>query len=624
MCGIAGFVGRNRQYLPDPARLQRMCDAIEHRGPDDEGLEILGHVALGMRRLSIIDIEGGSQPIYNEDRTVRVTFNGEIYNFKELRRELERLGHRFRTDSDTEVIVHAYEEYGLDFVTRLNGMFAIALHDSNVDRVLLARDHLGIKPIFYALTEEAVVWASEIKSLLVSGLVNRTLDMTGLNEFLTWEYVPGPRTLFGGIRKLQPGHLITIDGDGEVSRPIEYWDIPTNSVTETLSEIEWLEKLDGAVNTSVKRQLVSDVPLGAFLSGGVDSSLVVAAMGDASTFSIGFDDPSYNELAYSEEVAKHLGTLHRTKLIEPQVVGLFDKLMHHLDDPIGDFSIFPTYLVSKLAKESVTVSLSGDGGDELFGGYETFSAQLLSQRFDRVPRPVRSMINSVAACLPPTAKKKGFVNKVKRFSEGAMYDPALGHSRWRLFLSDVMRESLFTVDAGRSLTEPAGQHIKLLFDRAKELDDINRSLYVDTKSYLVDNCLVKTDRMSMAESLEVRVPLLDKNLVEMAFRIPSSLKIKRQQTKYLLKKLAARKIPHRCVYRPKEGFSIPIKNWLSGQFRPILEQYTSRELLLSDGIFNSDAVQKLKGEHLSGKANHSHTLWSLVVFHAWKERWLNG
>lgn len=624
MCGIAGFAGRDKGFRPDMGTLRRMNDAIVHRGPDDEGLEIVDNVALGMRRLAIIDLAGGAQPIYNEDETIRVTFNGEIYNFQEVRAQLESRGHRFRTRSDTEVIVHAYEEYGLDFVTHLNGMFAIALHDCNTGQVVLARDHLGIKPLFYAVTDEAVVWGSEIKAVLESRLVERSLDVTALNEFLTWEYVPGERTLFKEIKKLLPGHILVFTAGDPVGTPREYWDLPTGREERSIEEGPWLERLDDALGAAVQRQLISDVPLGAFLSGGVDSSLIVAAMGKANTFSIGFDDPSYNELAYSHEIARHLGTEHQTKVLEPHVADLFDKLMHHMDDPIGDFSIFPTYLVSKLARESVTVSLSGDGGDELFGGYETYLAQELGRHYDRVPAFARRLIGSFAEMLPPTAKKKGLINKIKRFSEGSRYDSRLGHARWRLFMGDAAREALFSGDVHSSLEEHPGQHILSLFAKAGDLSEVNRCLYVDVKSYLVDNCLVKTDRMSMAESLEVRVPFLDKELADLAFRMSPELKLKNRETKFLLKKLAAQKLPRHCVYRPKEGFSIPIKNWLGTQFRSILEEYTKRSRLEGDGLFEPQTIELLKKEHLAGKANHSHLLWSIVVFGAWKDRWLEG
>ena len=347
-------------------------------------------------------------------------------------------------------------------------------------------------------------------------------------------------------------------------------------------------------------------------------------MGSAQTFSIGFDDPSYNELAYSQEVADHLATQHTTRVVDPQVASLFDDLMFHLDDPIGDFSIFPTYLVSKLARETVTVSLSGDGGDELFGGYETYVAQQLADKYVRVPGPIRSLVASVAGILPPTAKKKGLINKVKRFTEGVAYPDSLGHARWRIFLNDVLRHSLFTPEFAAQFNKPAGHHIDALFAQAGDLDGTNRCLYVDAKSYMSDNCLVKVDRMSMAVSLEVRVPFLDVDLVELAFSMPNSLKLSGGTTKYLLKKLATRYVPERCVYRPKEGFSIPIKNWLAGQFRPILERYTDNDTLQAQGIFDSAVVSRLKQEHFANKANHSHLLWSIIVFQAWHATWLTG
>lgn len=624
MCGIAGIAGRRSGYKPDIKRVRRMCDTMIHRGPDDEGVGIADNVALGMRRLSIIDIEGGAQPIFNEDRSVCVTFNGEIYNYRELRRTLEKSGHTFTTQSDTEVLVHAYEEYGTEFLNRLSGMFALALHDISHQRVILARDQMGIKPLFYSITAEALVWGSEIKAVLASGAVERSLEPASLLDFLSWEYVPGQATLFRDIRKLPAGHMLIASSSGNITGPTEYWDIPTSAPTESVSENEWLDRMADAIGESVRRQLVSDVPLGAFLSGGVDSSLVVSAMESARTFSIGFDDPSYNELPFSKEVAAHLGTQHVTKVINPHVADLFDDLMHYMDDPIGDFSIFPTYLVSRLARESVTVCLSGDGGDELFGGYETYVAQQMAARYAKIPSALRSLIGSIARALPPTERKKGLTNKIKRFVEGNAYPEALGHARWRLFLSDVLKKSLFTPEFAGQLERPAAQHILDLSSKAGQLTGTSRSQYVDAKSYLPDNCLVKVDRMSMAVSLEVRVPLLDVGLVELAFSMPESLKVRRGQTKYLLKKLAARTIPSNCVYRPKEGFSIPIKNWLAGQFRPILERYTDPVLLRSEGIFEPSTISRIKTDHLAGRANHSHILWSLIVFNAWRERWLNA
>jgi asparagine synthase (glutamine-hydrolysing) len=371
--------------------------------------------------------------------------------------------------------------------------------------------------------------------------------------------------------------------------------------------------------------MVSDVPLGAFLSGGVDSSLVVASMGDASTFSIGFDDPSYNELDYATRVADHLGVRQTKKIIRSNVADLFETLIYHLDDPIGDFSVFPTYLVSKMARENVTVALSGDGGDELFGGYESYVAQRYAHWYQYLPNSVtRGMLPAVANRIRPAWQKKGTVNKVKRFIEGAALPTSMNHARWRIFASDELKGQLFTPNAAAALTTPTGQHIHDLYTTAAALPELNRSLYVDTQSYLADNCLVKVDRMSMANSLEVRVPLLDKDLVTMAFDVPPNLKIRGAETKWLLKRIASRHLPRECVYRRKEGFSIPMKHWLGTLFRPILEEYLNPSRLRRDGIFEVPMIERLKHEHLAGSANHSHILWSLIVFHAWKERWLGA
>jgi asparagine synthase (glutamine-hydrolysing) len=609
---------------PTMAQLQEMCATIVHRGPDQDGLEVDGNIALGMRRLSIIDLQGGRQPIANEDGSVRTVFNGEIYNFRELRQALQAQGHTFRTRTDTETIVHAYEEYGLEFADRLNGMFAIALHDARQGRLVLARDHLGIKPLYYAFTNSHLVFGSEIKTLLASGLVPRRLDSEGLADFLAWEYVPGAGTLLRDIRKLEPGHLLAVDSSCPRCTPSAFWDIPHGEEVKA-SVGEWRERVEAQVRESVQRQLVSDVPLGAFLSGGVDSSIIVAAMGPAHTFSIGFDDPSYNELGWARKAAAHLGVEHLDEIIRPDVGLLFDQLMVHLDDPIGDFSIFPTYLVSRLARRHVTVVLSGDGGDELFGGYETYLAQELADRYERVPACLRKgVIEPVARMVRPRPVKKGVVNKAKRFLEGAALAPRLGHARWRLFADDLLQKELLTPEVRAQIERPRSHHIDSLFSKAGARSPLARGLYVDVKSYLCDNILVKVDRMSMAVSLEARVPYLDKDLVALAFRMPDRLKVAGGRTKVLLKEVAARRLPRECVYRPKEGFSIPIKNWLTGELRPLLEELLAPGRLAAEGIFSASCVDRLKREHLERRANHSHILWSLMVFEAWRRRWLEG
>ena len=625
MCGIAGIAVFNGGPQPTYEQLQTMCNTLVHRGPDEAGMDIRDNVAIGMRRLSIIDLSGGSQPIFNEDRSIRTVFNGEIYNFRELRRDLEARGHAFKTHSDTEVIVHSYEEYGSDFPKYLNGMFAFVVHDLTRRKLVLVRDHIGIKPLFYAFGRDWIVWGSEIKAILASRLIERRLDVDALGEFLAWEYVPGARTLLEGIRKLEPGQMIEVDLDRPVCKPRPYWDVRVGQEGDSKSPEEWEEEVDQTIHRCVQRQLVSDVPLGAFLSGGVDSSLVVASMGKARTFSIGFDDPSYNELKWARKVADHLGVDHVDDIIKPDVVGLFDQLMDHMDDPIGDFSIFPTYLVSRHARNYVTVALSGDGGDELFGGYEAYLANGMARRYELVPGLVRKrFIEPVIKSFKPRPEKKGLINKALRFVEGLEHADELSHARWRIFAGETVRQNLFTREALKKIETPAAAHILDLLKRSGERDPLNKSLYVDLKSYLVDNCLVKVDRMSMAVSLEVRVPYLDTEMVELAFQIPRQLKVANGQTKILLKRVAARHVPDECIYRPKEGFSIPIKNWLGTQFLPLMQDLLKVEDIKSQGLFQPETIERLKKEHLTGVANHSHILWSMMVFQDWRRRWLGN
>jgi asparagine synthase (glutamine-hydrolysing) len=624
MCGIAGVAALGDSPVTQP-QLQRMCDAMAYRGPDDAGYLVDPGVAIGMRRLAIIDLHSGHQPIFNEDDSVAVVFNGEIYNYRELRQRLEARGHRFKTSSDTEVIVHLYEDLGADFADELNGMFAIALLDRRQRRLVLARDHAGIKPLYYARVDQGLVFGSEVKVVLESGWVPRRLDMDALGQFLSWEYVPGAATLLRDVRRLEPASILELDLQSGQQRIRRFWSplrAAENDAVATRSAGDWESEVDERVAESVKKQLVSDVPLGAFLSGGVDSSIVVAAMGRAETFSIGFDDPTYNETQWSQRVAQHLGVHHHVEIIQPNVLELFDRLMLHMDDPIADVSIFPTYLVSKLAAKFVKVVLSGDGGDELFGGYETFLAQEKARYWDALPRWMRhGVLTPIAEALPPTSAKKGTINKVKRFVEGAGMDPALGHARWRLFLTEPARQRLFTPGSYGQLTSPVGAHILALNAECQHLEPRNRALYVDFSSYLVDNCLTKVDRMSMACSIEARVPLLDKEIVELAFRVPTDLKFTSSETKVLLKRVAARHVPRECVYRPKQGFSIPIKSWLKNEFRGLLEQYLNHDRIAHGGIFDAAEVSRLKQEHLDNRANHSHILWGLLVFEHWRDRW---
>ena len=612
MCGIAGIVRFNKAPF-DREILQRMCDSLIHRGPDEEGFDIQDGIGLGIRRLAIIDVVGGHQPYFNEDRSVRAVFNGEIYNFRELRSQLEAQGHTFKTASDGEVIVHLWEEYGNGFVNHLNGMFAIALHDRNQGRFFLVRDRIGIKPLFYSLNSDTLIFGSEIKAILASNLVQRNLNLDALGQFLSWEYIPGHQTLFKEIKKLEPSSYLDVDLNREHTTLKIWWDIPSQNY-----KIEhWEEAIDQKLQQSINRRLISDVSLGAFLSGGVDSSLITAGMGKVKTFSIGFQDPSYNELKWAQKVAKHLGCKLQSEIIHPNIVELFDRLMHFMEDPIGDFSIFPTYLVSRLARQHVTVALSGDGGDELFGGYETYLAQQMSKRWNTIPPFIRQIMETFIHRLKPQKKKKGLINKARRFVEGSTQHESLAHTRWRLFLNEHQRQHLLTHEARQQMPTSVEDHILKLFEKTKERNEIDQWLYVDLKSYLCDNILVKVDRMSMACSLETRLPYLDHEFVELAFSMPSHYK----RSKGLLKKIAAKKVPHTCVYRQKEGFSIPIKNWLSTEFRSLIEDYLAPRQIKQEGIFQVQQLNQLKEDHFSGKANHSHILWTILVFQDWRKRW---
>jgi len=623
MCGIVGIANFSNGPIPSSDLLRAMCDTLVHRGPDDIGFTIRDGVGIGARRLAVIDVEGGHQPIANENDTVVTVCNGEIYNHKELRRDLEARGHRFRTNCDTEVLVHAYEAFGTEFLERLNGMFAIALLDTRRRKLLLARDQIGVKPFYYAHVPPYFVWGSEIKALLASGLVPRDLDVDALAQFMAWEYVPGKATLFRSIRKLEPGHLIELDLDHPICAPRAYWDVPTNEDSSDTPFGTWVEQLDETLQRCVRRQMISDVPLGAFLSGGVDSSLIVSAMGATSAFSIGFDDPSYNELSWSAQVADHLGVQHFSQIVEPAAGDAFWRLMRYLEDPIGDFSIFPTHMVSALARQQVTVALSGDGADELFAGYDSYLADRWAGSYQRLPQMMRrGLIEPAVGALRPRPTKKGLVNMSKRFIEGAREGPELSHARWRLFASDW--KSLFTPETQSAIETPVEAHIVQLFDQAGNRQPLNRSLYVDLKSYLSDNILLKVDRMSMANSLEARVPFLDREMVEFAFRVPQRFKLHGGRTKVLLKALAHSRLPRACVERPKQGFSVPIKNWLLTGMQPLVNEFLDARSIRQDGIFDPANVERLKTEHFAGTANHSHVLWGIIVFQAWQRMWLNG
>ncbi len=624
MCGIAGFIYKEKERKVEKEILKNMLSLIVHRGPDEEGIHLKDNIALGMRRLKIIDLQTGSQPIFNETKDIVIVYNGEFYTFKEWREKLKSR-HRFYTSTDTEVVLHLYEEYGFDFVDKLRGMYAFAIYDKNKESLFLLRDRIGIKPLYYTLTDKgSLIFGSELKTILSHPEVKKELNLKALEFLLTLEYIPSPLTLFKNIYKLKPGHFL-IYKNGEIKIK-KYWDIKPQ---ETIfSQKEAIETISELLKESVKMRLISDVPLGAFLSGGIDSSTIVANMrflkvNPLLTFSIGFEEKSYNELPFSKLVSETFQTEHYVKILKPNIHELVEKLIFHLDDPIGDFSVFPTYLVSKIAREKVTVSLSGDGGDEVFSGYEHYIAQKIAG-FNEWNYPLKIILKTIDTLLPPSSKKKGFTNRLKRFSKGFLLDKKLRHFRWMIFAEKKDKEKLFTEDFKRETffddnlfeVEP----LKDIFKKAEKFDPINGELYIDLKTYLTDNILLKVDRMSMAVSLETRVPILDHVFVENAFKISGYLKLKGFRTKHIFKEYAREFLPKKIIEREKQGFSIPIKNWLKKELKELLIETLNENKVKEDGIIDHKNLKKYIKEHISGAENHSHILWSILTFYLWKDK----
>jgi asparagine synthase (glutamine-hydrolysing) len=626
MCGICGIVSSSDRPI-DGSALTLMCESLIHRGPDDEGFYVDDYAGLGIRRLSIIDLVTGHQPMCNENGTIWLVFNGEIYNYKELRSRLESKGHIFTSSSDSEVIIHAYEEFGDDCINQLNGMFAFAIWDTPRRRLLLVRDRLGIKPLYYAVLRDQLLFGSELKAVITHPSAPRNIDIEALDLFLSLEYIPAPKTIISGVSKLPPGHrLILQDGQVRVER---YWDFAKKEVN--CHEQDCIEQLTELVQDSVHMRLMSDVPIGAFLSGGIDSSTVVAFMNSGGVepvqaFSIGFQDETYNELSYARKSARHFGAVHHTEILKPDIVNLIQKLVEHLDEPLADFSIFPTYLVSELASRSVKVVLSGDGGDEIFGGYDTYVAQQFDNVYSNLPdRLRRDALPRLMALVPPQPAKKGLVNKSKRFIEGAALDPTLQHSRWMIFLNSADRGHLYQPWLQAELNgSSAASLLQSHFDQASQLDALTQQQYVDIKTYLADNILTKVDRMSMAASVETRVPLLDHRVVEFALNLPRSLKLNRLKTKVALRKVAANRVPAEILNKPKQGFSIPLKHWLREPLMPMMSDLLSPETVPARGYFEPQTVARWMQEHLDGRANHSHRLWALMVVELWQQRVLDA
>ena len=601
-----------------------MTTALAHRGPDADGYYFGDGVGLGHRRLSIIDLSTGDQPLSNEDGTIWTVFNGEIYNFADVRVELEGHGHVFRTHTDTEVIVHAYEQWGADSVTRFRGMFAIALWDAPRRRLLLTRDRLGIKPVYYSLLPSGIVFGSEIKALLQDPDVPRDWSAESLDAYLALQYVPCPQTIYEAIFKLPPGHVLSAE-PGRVSIK-RYWDLPFTGTGDAAREDEYLEQLDQLIAESVKLRMIADVPLGAFLSGGIDSSLVVAAMtktatSNVLTTSVGFSDAAFNELAYARTVAEQLKTTSYESLVRPDIADLLPKLAWHLDEPFADSSAVPTYYVSRAAREHVTVALSGDGGDELWAGYQR-------HRVERAELAARRWLGSsggrlagwVGGQLPLTMKGARSLRHLG-------LTPADAYARKHAYglFEDGVRSSLYARDFALTVRDADPySSFRRAYDACQSPDPLDRALYVDVNTYLVDDILTKVDKMSMAVSLEARVPLLDHKLLEFAASVPTSLKLKNGRSKHLLRRLLERHVPPAIVNRPKQGFAVPVSDWLRGPLSSMVTDLLQDGRLRDRGIFDSSAIRRMWKEHKARERDHGHRLWSLVMLELWFRQFVDG
>ena len=623
MCGIAGIVHSHPDGAVDNAAVHRMCETIVHRGPDDEGIFVKAGVGLGMRRLSIIDLASGHQPVFNEDKTIWIVFNGEIYNFPELRAELEKRGHRFYTHTDTEVIVHLYEDLGPDCVNKLRGMFVFALYDERCRKLVMARDRLGKKPLHYALTRGRLLFGSEIKSILAVAPELAEVNHEALLQYMYFGYVLDPSTSFLPIQKLPAGHLLEFQAGQVTVR--QYWDLPEYGTHHPHSEQECLEELEWRLAEAVRIRLISDVPLGALLSGGTDSSTVVAMMARASskpvkTFSIGFGHDDFNEAHYARIVAQRFATEHHEMIVEPDVLETVETLTSSLEEPFGDSSMLPTYYVSQMARKHVTVALSGDGGDEIFAGYDRYGVNLRRQVFERIPLWARVLYREqVFPRLPQNMRGRKFSYNVtlpwrERYVDSISFIPSF--ERDIPLLSAEFRQILATSGNPENL-------MYRYFDQAPAKDPVSQMLYVDTKTYMVGDILTKVDRMSMAASLEVRVPLLDHLFVEWVTGLPIDWKLRAGQQKYILRKLAERVgVPREALDRPKQGFALPLVHWIRNELRDLILSVLLEPRTLQRGYFNPGGVKRLLDEHFRGRRDHSGEIWRLLIFELWHRNFL--
>jgi asparagine synthase (glutamine-hydrolysing) len=619
MCGICGIFEPGRETAIECTTLKRMADAMRHRGPDDEGFYSNPGIGLGFRRLSIIDLEGGHQPLSNEDGTVWIAFNGEIYNFEELNRRYLTSGHRFRTRSDTETIVHLYEELGEACFAELRGMFGIALWDRRRKRLLLARDRVGKKPLFYSWDGRKLVFGSEIKAIKAAGEFNSEMDPEALSDYFSYGYIPAPKTIYRRVRKLRPAHYLVVNGSA--IREVPYWDIHFDEPLE-LSEAEWCDRFLGEFRAAVKSRLISDVPLGAFLSGGVDSSSVVALMNEyqrpVTTCSIGFTEEKYNEAADARAFAGVLGANHFEETVRPKAVDLIPKLAWHYDEPFADSSAVPTYYVSQVARRHVTVALSGDGGDENFAGYRRYKLTMWEEQMRSwFPEPLRQAVFGPLGHIYPKLGWAPRVFRAKSTFQSLARSPIDGYFHGVSYCPPAMKQRLLSPEVLHQLNGyDSAEVLREHYARARTSDPLSRIQYVDIKTYLVDDILVKVDRASMANSLEVRCPLLDHKLMELIARIPSRLKLRNGCGKYIFKKALERVLPRGVLTRAKKGFAVPVAEW----FRRDLKDFAYEAIFhQEDELLNRAFLAGCWKQHQRGQRDWSALLWCALMFKSWQQ-----
>lgn len=620
MCGICGMTWH------DEALVEKMAAQLAHRGPDQQGVYCADGISLAHRRLSIIDLsEKGRQPMSNEDGTLWLVFNGEIYNFQELRQNLEQKGHRFVSDADSEVVIHAHEEYGIDALQRLRGMFAYALYDTKEQRLLLVRDRLGIKPLYYAQCGDNLIFASEIKAILQYTGIERRVNHQALYDYLGFEFVPSPQTMFSGIRKLPAGNLLVYEN--RQLRQEQYWDL-SFAAAKPPSFGEAVAILQDRLDNAVKSHLVADVPLGVFLSGGLDSSCIVALMrrhvsGPLKTFTIGYQDATFSELEYADIVARHFQTEHQILYLDSLNADYVEQTLYYLDEPMTDLSAVPLYLLCKQAREQVTVCLSGEGGDESFAGYDRFKASRIDSYFRLIPAVLRKdLIGALVRRLPDRPQKKGAINMLKRFVEGANLPADGEHLRWQYFLGRTLEERLFQDSFRRAVDCDPFRQIRWYRERCDATDQVNREIYLDMRFMMADSVLMKVDRMSMASALEIRVPLLDHILVEYLAGLPGDWKLHNMTTKHIFRAALEGLLPREIVYRGKQGYSLPVKNLLRGQLKDYMVERLHDSNIIRENM-QMEYVDTLIQEHCSMRQNHNHILWALLNLAVWHERFFN-